>query len=92
MLSKLFRNSVTSCRNASRSFATASSRALVSDGGGGEGAGDRPCCDRDLESPSATAEDMLCCWVPLVRKVGESGCSSSSTSSASRATGFATGC
>ncbi|KAF1921988.1 hypothetical protein BDU57DRAFT_511098 [Ampelomyces quisqualis] len=82
MLSMLFLSSVTSWRNASRSFATASSRALVSDGGGGDG--DNPCCDRDLERPSATADDMLWCCVPLVCVVvGESGCTSSSTSSAS---------
>jgi hypothetical protein len=82
MFSKLFRSSVTSCRSASRSFATASNRALLSEGGGGEA--DSPCCDRDLERPSATADDMLWCCVPLVcAVVGESGRSWSSTSSAS---------
>jgi hypothetical protein len=82
IFSKLFLSSVTSCRNASRSLATASSRALLSEGGGGEA--DTPCCDRDLDRPSATADDMLWCCVPFVcNVVGESGCSWSSTSSAS---------
>ena len=60
----------------------ASSRAFVSEGGGGEC--DSPCCERDLERPSATAEDIECDFVPFAwAVVGESGCSSSSTSSGS---------
>lgn len=79
MLSRLFRSSVTSCRNASRSFAIASRRALASDGGGGEG--ESPCCDRDRASPRATAEDMECGAAPFAcAVVGESGCSSSTSS------------
>ncbi|KAH7094324.1 hypothetical protein FB567DRAFT_1464 [Paraphoma chrysanthemicola] len=92
MLSRFFRNSVTSCRRASRSFAITSNRALASDGGGVDD-GERPCCERDLASPSATAEDMLWCWAPLAwAVVGESGCSSSSTSSASGSVDCAAGC
>ena len=70
---------MTSCRSASLSFAIASSRALVSDPGGGEG--DSPCCERDLERPRATAEDMECGLLPFAcAVVGEIGCSSSTSS------------
>lgn len=82
MLSKLFRSSVTSCLKASLSLAIASSRAPASDGGGGEA--DIPCCERDLDRPRATAEDIECDFVPLACAVlGDSGRSSSSTSSGS---------
>jgi hypothetical protein len=89
MPSKLFRSSVTSCRNASLSFTIESSRALVSDGGGGEW--ESPCCERERDSPSAIAEEMLWCGVPFVWNVGESGGCSSSTSSASGAVDCAAG-
>jgi hypothetical protein len=89
MLSKLFLSCVTSCRSASRSLAMASRRAFVSEGGGGDG--ESPCCERDRERPNATAEDMECDLVPFAwAVVGESGCSSSSTSSGSVA--CAAGC
>jgi hypothetical protein len=87
MLSKLFLSSVTSCRSASRSFAIASRRALVSDGGGGEG--ERPCCDRDRDSPRATAEEMECDVAPFAcAVVGESGGSSSTSPSCDGTAGF----
>lgn len=35
----------------------------MSEGGGGEG--DSPCCERDLERPSATAEDIECDFIPF---------------------------
>jgi hypothetical protein len=87
MLSKLLLSSVTSCRSASRSFAIASRRALVSAGGGGEC--ERPCCDRDRDSPRATAEEMERDAVPFVcAVVGESGGSSSTSPSCDWTAGF----
>ena len=89
MLSRFLRNSVTSCRSASRSFAMASKRALVSDGGGGEG--ERPCCDRDRDRPRATAEDIECGATPFAwAVVGESGWSSSTSSRSSSTVVFYT--
>lgn len=93
LLSSAFFRSATSWRSESRSLAMASSRALLSDGGGGVEDGDSPCCDRDRERPSATAEDMLRCCVPFAcATLGDSGRSSSSTSSASRSVACAAGC
>lgn len=90
ILSKLFLSSVTSCRKASRSLAITSRRAFVSEPGGGDA--DIPCCERERDIPSATAEAMLWWCVPFVCMIeGESGRSSSSTSSASGSVDCAAG-